>query len=286
MATVYAWSTNGWLLLANTDGSAPYVDSNAWTKILLRRQLHGRQQRQQDRLLPRLSQTSTNLVPVDTSKTFCTQPDLLGQHEMERISCPPALYDVSSTGIAGFDLSGSGFVNLLEAKAGTPTPLSSAINVRAFQGADGVYVEFQTYNEEGHGYVRLYVYDANGRLVWSGTCMAKGSGSNLYRLNVPGMLLGQTYSIRIRDEVGKYFTVAGVTVARSPWKCCRCRRGRLAPVQHHPRPPVRRPMDPPARADQLDNRCLQPIRDDIARMYSCFYPDPDAPRGFFRIVLK
>lgn len=94
----------------------------------------------------------------------------------------------------------------------TGSPLSSGIDLRAYQGADGVYVEFIAYDVEQDGGVTLYLLDADGNVAWSGMVAVEAGPQYVCRFLVPGLVQGETYSFVVRDEVGKVWRAPEVAV--------------------------------------------------------------------------
>ena len=91
-------------------------------------------------------------------------------------------------------------------------PTSSGVDLRAYQGADGVYVEFVAYDVEKNGNIILAVLGADGTPVWVGTNSVTVSDRYVCRFLVPGLVVGGTYNFAVRDEVGKGWSAPGVTV--------------------------------------------------------------------------
>lgn len=89
---------------------------------------------------------------------------------------------------------------------------SSGVDLRAYQAADGVYVEFVAYDVEEDGTIQLALMDANGNPVWTGTANVVAGPQAIARFLVPGLELGETYSFSVRDEVGKVWSASGVGV--------------------------------------------------------------------------
>ncbi|WP_372846587.1 hypothetical protein [Pontiella sp.] len=89
---------------------------------------------------------------------------------------------------------------------------SSGIDLRAFQTADGVYVEFVAYDVEADGSIRLALLDEVGKVAWEGLVDVAVGPQSFARFLVPGLELGRSYDFRVRDEVGKWWEAAGVTV--------------------------------------------------------------------------
>lgn len=165
------------------------------------------------------------------------------------------------------------------------SPLSSGIDLRAYQGADGVYVEFIAYDIEEDGTIRLDLLDAKGNVIWSGTVKVKAGPRQVARFLVPGLVLGETYSFKVRDEVGKIWSapevavkpfaaemismsLAGVTLAFESLP------DRDYEVQWTAR--LGKPWQTVATVASQGERTSAVVT----------HPDPTSPTGFFRIRLK
>ena len=82
-------------------------------------------------------------------------------------------------------------------------PMSSAIDLRAYQGAEGVVVEFIAYDVEEDGWVTLFLLDAAGNPVWSASRQVSAGPRQFCRFTVPGLVVGGVYDFGLVDEVGK-----------------------------------------------------------------------------------
>jgi hypothetical protein len=91
------------------------------------------------------------------------------------------------------------------------SPMSSAVDLCAYQGAEGVYVEFVAYDVED-GTIRLNLLGADGQVTWTGTTNVQAGAQQVCRFLVPGLTLGCTYNFGVRDEVGNVWSAPGVTV--------------------------------------------------------------------------
>jgi hypothetical protein len=91
-------------------------------------------------------------------------------------------------------------------------PASSGVDLRAYQAADGVYVEFAAYDVEADGTIMLALVGESGETLWSGSVEVSAGPQSMARFLVPGLETGQSYNFRVRDEVGKWWEVNGVTV--------------------------------------------------------------------------
>jgi len=89
---------------------------------------------------------------------------------------------------------------------------SSGIDLRAYRAADGVYVEFVAYDVEQDGEIRLYLLGADGTTVWTGTTSVVTGERSVCRFLVPGLEAGCTYSFAVFDEVGNYWSAPSIAV--------------------------------------------------------------------------
>jgi len=234
-ADVYCWTTNGWLKLVQTNGTAFNLASNTWALVTFMANFSGASTTwsppSTNIVFYEVFINSTNVVPAaGASNRFrhgVSDPSFVKNDSGTYIESG-ATFTPAVAGIHGFCLSGSGSMNTLLATKGTPPiglvtspfqpgnqPLSAGIDIRAYQGADGVYVEFQTTAEEGAGQVTLKIRDANGNLIFVDSQPAVGSGNNTYLFLVPssyGLVVGQPYNFTVIDEAGKAWSSPGVTV--------------------------------------------------------------------------
>jgi len=106
------------------------------------------------------------------------------------------------------------FMNNIDAGYQEPSPTSSGVDLQAYRGADGVYVEFVAYDVEGDGYMTLYLIGPDGWPIWEGTTEVTASPRQVCRFRVPDHLaeVGGTYAFVVRDEVGKIWRAPAVTV--------------------------------------------------------------------------
>ncbi len=191
--------------------------------------------------------------------------------------------DTSST-VDGRALARGGQVTFNGASAASP-PTSSGIDLRAFQGANGVYVEFVAYDVESEGLVTLTLLGADGNPVWSGTANVVASPAQICRILVPGLTVGGTYDFAVRDEVGTGWPAPGVTVSAFATELLRLAPtgmtlafsslpGRVYEIQWVDRIGATWQAVTALLADNDRTSVLVAI------------PDPKAPAGFFRVVLK
>jgi hypothetical protein len=282
---VYAWATNGWLRLTNAGGPAVTIPSNTWTRLTFVANYTGASfGPPTNTVFYQVFVNGTNLVPESTANRY-THGSPFSQSDNGTYIQSSALFSEANKGIQGFYLTGSGTMDGLAAQPGLPNPLSSGIDIRAFEGADGCYIEFSTHDEEGDGIIFLRVRDASGNIIWEGAQQAKGSGTNLYRFLVPGLRLGGMYSVTVIDEAGKAWSASGVTVNAFTADMLR-----MSPVgvtlQFNSLPDRQYEVQWTRQLGDawqtVTNLAAATSRSSIF----VFFPDPEAPTGFFRIVLK
>lgn len=93
-----------------------------------------------------------------------------------------------------------------------PTPTSSGVDLRAYAAAEGVFVEFIAYDVESDGEIMLALLGAGGEVVWKGSVEVAAGPEVAARFNVPGLIPGNRYDFKVRDEVGKWWSANGVMV--------------------------------------------------------------------------
>ena len=162
---------------------------------------------------------------------------------------------------------------------------SSGIDLQAFRGADGVYVEFVAYDVEEDGDITLFLMGPDGKPVWDDSVAVEAGGDFICRFLVPGLEAGRAYNFALQDEVGKFWeawnvpvkpfaadmismSLAGVTV------CFESLPEREYAIQWTPR------LGAPWQTVKYV------FTDDTRTTVVVPYPDRSAPSGFFRIVLQ
>lgn len=165
------------------------------------------------------------------------------------------------------------------------TPTSSGIDLRAYQGADGVYVEFVAYDVQKDGNITLYLLGADGTTIWEGTTNVVAGAQYVSRFIVPGLTLGGTYSFKVKDEVGKVWSAPGVTVGTFAMKTVSMSlTGMTLSFSSQPRQKYEIQW-----TGQLGGT-WQPLTNVTAVGESTSvpvtYPDAAAPAGFFRVRMQ
>jgi hypothetical protein len=91
-------------------------------------------------------------------------------------------------------------------------PLSSGIDLRAYQGSDGVYAEFVAYDVEQAGTIRLRVFNSQGEFMGQKVIHVQPGPRQVCRVKIPGLAIGQSYHFDVRDEVGKSWSAPDIAV--------------------------------------------------------------------------
>lgn len=117
--------------------------------------------------------------------------------------------DIGGGELLSEDVVGSAWSYYINTDTGTT---SSGVDVRAYQTAEGMMVEFVAYDVEADGTIRLALMGANGEVVWEGSVDVTEGPRSFARFTVPGLELGESYNFQVRDEVGKWWEANGVTV--------------------------------------------------------------------------
>lgn len=164
-------------------------------------------------------------------------------------------------------------------------PLSSGIDLRAYQGADGVYVEFLAHDVESDGWITLYLLEDDETSIWQGQVEVVMADSQIARFLVPGLVLGGRYDFAMRDEVGKIWFVHGLEVKPFAMDYIgMTREGILLSFASLPQrtydiewtPVLGGTWSVVTSVTALENKTTLLVRN----------PDPNSPTGFFRIKLR
>ena len=289
-ADVYAWSTNGWLLVTNASLT---VATNSWVLLTLVANYTGGD--------PSFTPTNvvfyevflngTNLLPSSGhrySHSSSFSNDVNGTY-----ICSSAHYVLGAPTIKGLYLSGSGAVDTLLVKSGLPSkltydsPLSSGIGIRAYQGAGGIYVEFETQNENGSRQVVLQVRQLNStNIIYQVSTNAAGQGNGFYRFLVPGLSLGGSYDFVVVDESGKSWSVPNVKVTSFATELLQMSQSGLT-MSFNTSPGLQYTIQWATQLAGPWSNAVAPFTAviDHATVYVPF-PDPNAKASFFRILQR
>jgi len=208
----YAWSTNGWLQLTNRLDARQTIASNTWTKFTFSASYLDAVN---SSVYYKVYVDGTNFVPTTTTERYVCTGSAFSQDTTGSYIRSSATFTTSPStkGISGFYIAGSGAFDVPSVSTSSAfVPMSSGIDIRAYQGSDGVYVEFTSKDEEGDGTFTVLVKDASGRVVWSGSVPAVGSNSNRYRLLASGLNVGGVYTIQVVDEANNRWQAQNVSV--------------------------------------------------------------------------
>jgi hypothetical protein len=164
-------------------------------------------------------------------------------------------------------------------------PTSSGIDLRAYQSADGVYVEFVAYDVENDGTAVLSVLGADGRVIWSGTTNVLAGERYVCRFLVPGLEVGGTYNFAVRDEIGKGWSAPGVTVTPFAAKMVSLSLTGVT-LSFDSLPEREYEIQWVARLGDVWQKAATVLADSDHTSVFVAYPDPKAPSGFFRVRVK
>ncbi|MGI6496519.1 MAG: choice-of-anchor A family protein [Kiritimatiellia bacterium] len=167
---------------------------------------------------------------------------------------------------------------------GTGT-MSSGIDLQAYQGADGVYVEFVAHDVEEDGEITLSLLGPDGGPLWYGSVAVEAGSESICRFRVPGLEVGCAYDFALRDEVGQLWKAYDVEV--KPFAAEMIRMSLAEVTLSFESLPERE------YAIQWTPRLGDPWQT-VATVFSegrhttvvVPHPDRTSPSGFFRIVLQ
>ena len=251
---------------------------------------------------------STYAVEVTPSGTVCDKLDVGGTLTLGGATLDIGTIDGAGRTIAFADTLVGEFDGLADeavVQAGTPIyyihyvtnqtpncitinqtgPTSSGIDLRAYQAAEGTYVEFVAYDVEEDGSIRLALLGENGAVLWSGVVDVVAGPRSVARLLVPGLEAGGTYNFAVTDEVGQGWSAPGVVVGTFETKMVGMSLvgttlsfdslpGREYEIQWVPE--IGSPWQTVKTVVAEGNQTREAVA----------YPDPAAPCGFFRVRLK
>jgi len=165
------------------------------------------------------------------------------------------------------------------------SPSSSGIDLRAYQTVEGVVVEFVAYDVEEDGEIRLQLLDADGVVVWSGYVDVTAGPRFFARFLVPGLELGQAYDFRVRDEVGKSWEARGVTVESFEAEMTRASLTGVT-LSFDSLPDREYEIQWAEQLGSLWQTVTNVPSQGEQTSVGVIYPEPEAPSGFFKIILK
>ena len=165
------------------------------------------------------------------------------------------------------------------------SPLSSRIDLRAYKGAEGVFVEFVAYDVAADGEITLFLLDGNGNPVWIGTASVRAGPRQVVRFEVPGLMVGNTYDFAVRDEIGQPWRADDVPVTPFAAEMIRMSLAGVT-LAFDSLPDREYEIQWTPRLGQswrtITNVWSQGERTSLVVPH----PDPAAPSGFFRIRVK
>ena len=162
---------------------------------------------------------------------------------------------------------------------------SSGIDLQAFRGADGVYVEFVAYDVEEDGDITLFLMGPDGKPVWDDSVAVEAGGDFICRFLVPGLEAGRAYNFALQDEVGKFWEAWNVPV--KPFAAdmiSMSLAGVTLSFESLPEREYAILWTPRLGAPWQTVKYV--FTDDTRTAVVVPYPDRSAPSGFFRIVLQ
>jgi len=283
----FAWSTNGWLQLTNRLAARQTIASNTWTKFTFSANYSD-----SSVVYYKVYVDGTNFVPVDATQRYVYASTAFSPSTTGSFIQSSATFASTNKGISGFYLAGNGAMDLPSVTpAGSFTPTSSGIAIRAYLGSDTngnsvVYVDFVSQGEEDLG-TSFYVtvLDAGNGVVWTGSVAAKGGGNNRYQLPVSGLTVGAQYTIQITDEAGKNWTASNITVGSFAASMVQMAAAGLnilfttIPDRHYDIQ-----WTPKLGADWITAITNLHALGSSTNVF-VFYPDKAAPSGFVRILM-
>jgi len=168
--------------------------------------------------------------------------------------------------------------------------MSSGISLCAYQGSDGVYVEFTSQDEssglEHPGQFSVWMKDNTGKWICRGSVPAVGIGNNNYRLLVSGMTVGNAYTIMIVDESGNHWTASNVSV--TPFAASMVKMSPMGLSMQFSTLPGHSydiQWTPKLGGEWITTSVSNLIAVGTSTNVFVFFPDATAPSGFFRILM-
>jgi hypothetical protein len=211
----YAYGLSGWIALSNVAaGGSQSIASDQWVRLDFVLDYSGDYDTGNSNRVYYKTLIDTNAwIPALSSQRYKHASPFV-QDPLGEFVRGAFLFNPATPGVNGISLVGEGvFDSPKVTGSGAGIPLAAAIDMRAYQAADGIYVEFTTTGEsvEG-GQIRLQAFDRNGNLVLDVTFDAQGGGSNGYRRKVSGLSRGERYTFVLTDEEGRPHRAENVEV--------------------------------------------------------------------------
>ena len=164
-------------------------------------------------------------------------------------------------------------------------PMSSGIDLRAFQGAEGVVVEFVAYDVEEDGYVTLYLVGPGDTVLWHGTCEVVAGRQQVCRFLVPGLMVEGAYDFVVQDEVNQFWEAYNVQV--TPFSAEMVRMSLAGVTLAFPSLPEREyEIQWVRRLGDVWQTVTNVLAEGERTTVVVPHPDRASPSGFFRIRLK
>jgi hypothetical protein len=210
-----AYTSDGWTRLAdtNTVGAITSISSNTWSKLdFVLNYWGGDAAELRNRVFYQVRVSNHVFRAVNTSQRY-KHGSRFVQNSAGTFLLSPATFTAGTAGVGGIVIGGAGSIDDLAVVPGnTETPLSSAIDIRAYRSAEGVWVEFAAVDEEaGGGFV--IVIRQNGVEIARRTVAQQGPNAyNVYRELFSELQVGQSYDFIVYDETGRPYYLDGVKV--------------------------------------------------------------------------
>lgn len=285
----FALSSSGWIRLTDTNSVNPITSlaSNTWTKLtFLFSYLGGSASGDTSNVFYRVLIDDHSFRPQSESLRYAPGSPLVQNNDGLYLKSP-ATFSETSPGVSGMTLIGAGaFDEYYAGESTNTTPLSAEISIRAITTTNGlVVVEFTTVDETEQGSpITLYLLTENGP-VNVGHVYSQGGSGATYRIVVPGLEAGGTYTFRIIDEGGQPFTSRGVTVGDFSTRMVRMDQGEGITLQWASSEDQRYYIERAARLGEPWERILGPINGSAGDTTSVFVPFASGmDSSFFRIV--
>jgi uncharacterized repeat protein (TIGR01451 family) len=194
--------------------------------------------------------------------------------------------DPATNGVTAFIvMSAASFMDDVDAGYQQPSPTSSGIDLQAFQGAEGVVVEFMAYDVEEDGYVTLYLVGPGDTVLWYGTCEVTAGPRQVCRFLVPGLMVGGAYDFVVQDEVNQFWEAYNVQV--TPFSAEMVRMSLAGVTLAFPSLPEREyEIQWVRRLGDVWQTVTNVLAEGERTTIVVPHPDRTSPSGFFRIRLK